>query len=100
MSELACLSRYCLSMSPHINIALSHKENVKSNSLKSINGTSSSGGRKHISKGFDIFELQETKLPVRLINTTNEWGIVQGHESPLSVKGDIEVVSSELDNYG
>ncbi|GFU00237.1 hypothetical protein TNCV_802001 [Trichonephila clavipes] len=28
---------------------------------------------------FDIFKLLETKLPVRLINTTNEWRLVQGH---------------------
>ncbi|GFW63861.1 hypothetical protein TNCV_3744651 [Trichonephila clavipes] len=27
----------------------------------------------------DIFELLETKLPVRLINTTNEWKLVKGH---------------------
>ncbi|GFU28991.1 uncharacterized protein TNCV_471081 [Trichonephila clavipes] len=47
----------------------------------------------------DIFELQETKLPVRLINTTNNWRLVQGHETPLRVKGDIEDVSSE-DNEG
>ncbi|GFV47959.1 hypothetical protein TNCV_1994431 [Trichonephila clavipes] len=44
--------------------------------------------------------LQETKLPVRLINTTNEQILVQGHETPLRVKGDIEDVSSELDNEG
>ncbi|GFV07720.1 hypothetical protein TNCV_4942221 [Trichonephila clavipes] len=47
---------------------------------------------------FDIFELQETKLPVRLINTTNERRLVQGHETLLKVKGDIEDVTSELDN--
>ncbi|GFU01688.1 hypothetical protein TNCV_1522231 [Trichonephila clavipes] len=47
---------------------------------------------------FDIFVLQETKLPVRLINTTNERILVQGHETPLRVKGDIEDVSGELDN--
>ncbi|GFW71221.1 hypothetical protein TNCV_536391 [Trichonephila clavipes] len=46
---------------------------------------------------FDIFELLETKLPVRLINTTNEWRLFQGHETtPLRVKGDIEDVCSEL----
>ncbi|GFT33876.1 hypothetical protein TNCV_4383661 [Trichonephila clavipes] len=28
---------------------------------------------------FDIFELQEAKLLVRLINTTNERRLVQGH---------------------
>ncbi|GFT42746.1 uncharacterized protein TNCV_2345491 [Trichonephila clavipes] len=40
---------------------------------------------------FDIFELQETKLPVRLIDTTNERRQVQGHETtPLRVKGNIE----------
>ncbi|GFY15420.1 hypothetical protein TNCV_1572311 [Trichonephila clavipes] len=50
---------------------------------------------------FDIFEQQETKLPVRLIYTTNERGIVQGHELiPLRVKEDIEDVSSELDDEG
>ncbi|GFU54313.1 hypothetical protein TNCV_576891 [Trichonephila clavipes] len=47
---------------------------------------------------FDIFKLQEMKLPVRLINTTNERRLVQGHETPLRDKGDIEDVSSELDN--
>ncbi|GFS52552.1 protein polybromo-1 [Trichonephila clavipes] len=41
----------------------------------------------------------QVKLPVQLINTTNEWRLVQGHETtPLRVKGDIEDVSSELDN--
>ncbi|GFU86163.1 hypothetical protein TNCV_368211 [Trichonephila clavipes] len=49
---------------------------------------------------FDIFELQETRLAVRLINTTNERRLVQGHETPLRVKEDIEDVSSELDNGG
>ncbi|GFW82573.1 hypothetical protein TNCV_4694551 [Trichonephila clavipes] len=39
---------------------------------------------------FDIFELQETKLPVRLIDTTNERRQVQGHETTLRVKGNIE----------
>ncbi|GFX02611.1 uncharacterized protein TNCV_728651 [Trichonephila clavipes] len=48
---------------------------------------------------FDIFELQGMKLLVRLINATNERRVVQGHETtPLRVKGDIEDVSSELDN--
>ncbi|GFS77264.1 hypothetical protein TNCV_3758501 [Trichonephila clavipes] len=42
--------------------------------------------------------LERTKLPVRLINTTNERGLVQGHVTPLRVKGDIEDVSSELNN--
>ncbi|GFV84248.1 hypothetical protein TNCV_3039081 [Trichonephila clavipes] len=28
---------------------------------------------------FKVFELQETKLPARLINTTNERRLVQGH---------------------
>ncbi|GFU08966.1 hypothetical protein TNCV_1318411 [Trichonephila clavipes] len=47
----------------------------------------------------DVFELQETKLPVRLINTTNERRKFQGHETtPLMVKGNIEDVSSEVDN--
>ncbi|PRD26276.1 UNVERIFIED_CONTAM: hypothetical protein NCL1_38567 [Trichonephila clavipes] len=45
---------------------------------------------------FDIFELEETKLPVRLINTTNEWRVVQGYEIPLRLKGDIEDVSSPV----
>ncbi|GFS73530.1 uncharacterized protein TNCV_5003001 [Trichonephila clavipes] len=49
---------------------------------------------------FDIFEPQETKLSVRLINTTNERRLVQGHETPLKVKEDIEDASSELDNGG
>ncbi|GFU61500.1 uncharacterized protein TNCV_2287951 [Trichonephila clavipes] len=49
--------------------------------------------------GFDIFELQKTKLPVRLINTTNRWRLVRGHEAtPLWVKDNIEDMSSELDN--
>ncbi|GFY34915.1 hypothetical protein TNCV_154881 [Trichonephila clavipes] len=48
---------------------------------------------------FSIKEKQETKLPVRLINTTNERRLVQGYETtPLRVKEDIEDVSSELDN--
>ncbi|GFT39792.1 hypothetical protein TNCV_4869501 [Trichonephila clavipes] len=47
---------------------------------------------------FDIFELQETKLPVRLINTTNERKLVQHEINLLRLKGDIEDVSSELDN--
>ncbi|GFV08812.1 uncharacterized protein TNCV_3820551 [Trichonephila clavipes] len=47
----------------------------------------------------NIFELQETKLPVRLINTTNERRIVRGHKkTSLRVKGDIEDVYSELDD--
>ncbi|GFW75199.1 hypothetical protein TNCV_449031 [Trichonephila clavipes] len=33
---------------------------------------------------FDIFELQETKLPVRLFNTTNERRLVRGHETTES----------------
>ncbi|GFS55396.1 hypothetical protein TNCV_1626871 [Trichonephila clavipes] len=45
---------------------------------------------------FDIFELLENKLPVRLINTTNERRLVQGHETPLRMKGYIYDVSSEL----
>ncbi|GFV96678.1 hypothetical protein TNCV_3387711 [Trichonephila clavipes] len=40
----------------------------------------------------------QTKLPERLINNTNEWRLVQRHYTPLRVKGDIENVSSELDN--
>ncbi|GFW67547.1 hypothetical protein TNCV_3392181 [Trichonephila clavipes] len=38
---------------------------------------------------------KETKF---LINTTCERRLIQGHETPLKVKGDIEDVSSELDN--
>ncbi|GFY05721.1 hypothetical protein TNCV_4403881 [Trichonephila clavipes] len=50
--------------------------------------------------GFKL-QPQEAKLPVRLINTTNERRLVQGHETiPLRVKGDIEDVFSELDNEG
>ncbi|GFW42566.1 hypothetical protein TNCV_4257601 [Trichonephila clavipes] len=47
---------------------------------------------------FDIFELQETKLPAELINTTNEQRLVLGHETLLSVQGYSEDVSSALDN--
>ncbi|GFY24380.1 hypothetical protein TNCV_1014281 [Trichonephila clavipes] len=47
----------------------------------------------------DIFERQETKLPVRLIKATNEQRLVLGHETtPLRVKGGIEDVSSEPDS--
>ncbi|GFT54021.1 hypothetical protein TNCV_153821 [Trichonephila clavipes] len=43
---------------------------------------------------FDIFELLETKLPLRLMNTTTELRLAQGHETtPLRVKGDIKDVS-------
>ncbi|GFY01746.1 hypothetical protein TNCV_1467381 [Trichonephila clavipes] len=49
---------------------------------------------------FDISMQQETKLPVRLVNTTNDRRLVQGHETPLRAKGDFEAVSSELDNGG
>ncbi|GFV36091.1 hypothetical protein TNCV_346071 [Trichonephila clavipes] len=52
----------------------------------------------YAARGLDLRQLQETKLPVRLINTTNERRLVQGHETPRKVKGDIEDVSSELDN--
>ncbi|GFV93446.1 hypothetical protein TNCV_1987611 [Trichonephila clavipes] len=49
---------------------------------------------------FNIFELQEPTLPVRLINTTNERRLVQGHETtPLRMKRDIEDVCS-VDNWG
>ncbi|GFV10538.1 hypothetical protein TNCV_2584321 [Trichonephila clavipes] len=48
---------------------------------------------------FDIFKPYEKKLPVRLINPTNERRLVQGHETtPLRVKWDIKDVSSESDN--
>ncbi|GFW81039.1 hypothetical protein TNCV_4804071 [Trichonephila clavipes] len=49
---------------------------------------------------FDILEVQETKITVRQINTTNEWKVVQEYEIPLRVKGDFEDVSSELDTTG
>ncbi|GFW66200.1 uncharacterized protein TNCV_1710991 [Trichonephila clavipes] len=53
---------------------------------------------------FDIFELQETELLVRLINTTNERRLIQGHggheTTPLRVKRNIEDVSCVLDNGG
>ncbi|GFY35128.1 transposable element Tcb1 transposase [Trichonephila clavipes] len=43
--------------------------------------------------------LRETKLPVRLINITNERRLVQGHETTtLRVKEDIDDASSELDS--
>ncbi|GFS54163.1 hypothetical protein TNCV_2527031 [Trichonephila clavipes] len=46
---------------------------------------------------FDIFKLQEAKLPVRLMNTTNEQRN-QGHETTsLRVKGDIEDVSTNIE---
>ncbi|GFU77070.1 hypothetical protein TNCV_1701521 [Trichonephila clavipes] len=41
---------------------------------------------------------QEMKLPVRLINITNERRQVQGHETPLRMKGETEKASGELDN--
>ncbi|GFX94978.1 hypothetical protein TNCV_3046101 [Trichonephila clavipes] len=48
---------------------------------------------------FDIFVLQETKLPVRLINTSNGCRPVKEHETtPLRIKGDREEVSNQLDN--
>ncbi|GFU71663.1 transposable element Tcb1 transposase [Trichonephila clavipes] len=47
---------------------------------------------------FDIFELQETKLPIRLINITNERRLVHGHETtPLRVKRDMQVNSSSVE---
>ncbi|GFY06282.1 uncharacterized protein TNCV_2680741 [Trichonephila clavipes] len=50
---------------------------------------------------FNIFELQETKLPVRLINTPNERRLVQGHETtPLRRKGDIEDAYSTVWTIG
>ncbi|GFS81689.1 hypothetical protein TNCV_2706431 [Trichonephila clavipes] len=49
---------------------------------------------------FDISELHGMKLPVRLINATNERRLVQEHETPLRVKGDIKDVSSKLGNGG
>ncbi|GFX50735.1 hypothetical protein TNCV_2723201 [Trichonephila clavipes] len=44
--------------------------------------------------------LQETKLPARLINTTNERRLVQGQKTQLRAKGNIEDISSEVDNEG
>ncbi|GFV72404.1 uncharacterized protein TNCV_638661 [Trichonephila clavipes] len=41
---------------------------------------------------------RETKLPVRLINTTNERRLVQEHKAPMRVDREIENVSSELGN--
>ncbi|GFT71253.1 hypothetical protein TNCV_3002391 [Trichonephila clavipes] len=41
---------------------------------------------------FDIFELQETNLPVRLTKTTNERRIVRLHETLLKVKEISKVV--------
>ncbi|GFV81391.1 hypothetical protein TNCV_2034001 [Trichonephila clavipes] len=50
---------------------------------------------------FEIFELLETKLPIQLINTTNERKLVQGHKTtPLRVKEDIVDVSSKQSNGG
>ncbi|PRD36110.1 UNVERIFIED_CONTAM: hypothetical protein NCL1_09648 [Trichonephila clavipes] len=54
--------------------------------------------RKHLR--FDLFNLQETKLPVRLINTTNDRRLVKGHEITLRVEKEIEDASSELDIGG
>ncbi|GFT03440.1 hypothetical protein TNCV_2986001 [Trichonephila clavipes] len=43
-------------------------------------------------------ELEKTKTPVQLINSTNEWRLVQGDETAqLRVKRDIEDDSSKLD---
>ncbi|GFT82322.1 hypothetical protein TNCV_4651211 [Trichonephila clavipes] len=47
---------------------------------------------------FEILELQDTKLPVRRINTTNERRLVQGHGTLLKVKRDITDGSGKLDN--
>ncbi|GFX25432.1 uncharacterized protein TNCV_1424161 [Trichonephila clavipes] len=44
------------------------------------------------------FSSFKKRLPVRLINTTNERRLVQRHETPLRVKGEIEDDYSELDN--
>ncbi|GFV36108.1 hypothetical protein TNCV_4964561 [Trichonephila clavipes] len=49
-------------------------------------------------KALTLERREETKLPVLLINTTNELRPVRGHETPLRVKEDIEDVSSDLDN--
>ncbi|GFT63213.1 uncharacterized protein TNCV_4747091 [Trichonephila clavipes] len=57
---------------------------------------SSNFGRVAVSKTTRS-DLQEMKLPALLINTTNERRLVQGIETLLKVKGDIEDVSSELD---
>ncbi|GFV29520.1 uncharacterized protein TNCV_4489741 [Trichonephila clavipes] len=39
------------------------------------------------------------KLPVRLINTTNKWRLVQGHETaPMSVKENTADASREVDD--
>ncbi|GFX51015.1 hypothetical protein TNCV_2733661 [Trichonephila clavipes] len=69
---------------PEVNVAKSEVASAKSE-LKLLR--------------FDIFELQETKLLVRRINTTNIWRLVQRRDTtPLRVKGNIEDVSSELDS--
>ncbi|GFW42872.1 hypothetical protein TNCV_734051 [Trichonephila clavipes] len=52
------------------------------------------------SRSLDHHVGDKTKLPVRLINDTNERRVVQGHHIPLRVKGDIKGVSRELDNGG
>ncbi|GFT40095.1 hypothetical protein TNCV_2171101 [Trichonephila clavipes] len=65
------------------------------NEIVSHNGTSRTASR------ILVLSTAETELPVRLINTTNEQRLVQGHETtPLRVKRDIEDVYSELDNGG
>ncbi|PRD31467.1 UNVERIFIED_CONTAM: hypothetical protein NCL1_23457 [Trichonephila clavipes] len=46
------------------------------------------------------FSSFKKRLPVRLINTRNERRLVQRHETPQRVKGDIEDVYGELDNGG
>ncbi|GFS76645.1 HTH_Tnp_Tc3_2 domain-containing protein [Trichonephila clavipes] len=50
--------------------------------------------------GLPNFKPIETKLPVQLINATNEhYSMTRGHvASPLRIQGDIEDISSELDN--
>ncbi|GFU66967.1 hypothetical protein TNCV_4296191 [Trichonephila clavipes] len=46
-----------------------------------------------------VLTFENFELPVRLINPTNKRRLVQGHgTTPISVKGDIEDVSSELYN--
>ncbi|GFS61230.1 hypothetical protein TNCV_3104811 [Trichonephila clavipes] len=45
---------------------------------------------------FDIFEIQETKLPAQLINTTNEGRLVQGQETSLRVVKIIIMTPDEI----
>ncbi|GFW72634.1 hypothetical protein TNCV_3798621 [Trichonephila clavipes] len=51
--------------------------------------------------GVEPSKIVLSPLPVRLITTTNERRLVQGHETtPLRVKRDVKDAPSELDNGG